>query len=139
PIMTGLFADWRYGLLLVLLFCLPVLLGDVGTAFIMIMAVLVAIGTAPRLLAPDHSPPFSIWLFLLAFVLMTVALIASAQNLWDTRFILNFVPLLLALPLAVAGINDRPQANLTHIAVLSAGGAALSLIIASVQVFILNE
>jgi O-antigen ligase len=137
--MTALFADWRHGVLLVLLFCLPVLLGDVGTALITVMACLIAITAIPRLFARDFPETPVVWLLLAAFVLMAVALSASAQSVWDARFILNFAPLLIALPLAAAEANYQPQANLTHVAILSALGALLSLVVAIGQVFILEE
>ncbi len=137
--MTALFGDWRHGVLLVLLFCLPVLLADVGTALIMVTAGLVAITAAPRLIAKDFPETHAVRLLLTAFVLMAVALSISAHGLWDARFILNFAPLLIALPLVAAKANYRPQASLTHIAVLSAAGALLSLVVAGVQVFVLEE
>lgn len=137
--MTGLFADWRYGILLVLVFSLPVLLGDVGTVLIMIMAALVAVSAVPRFCSHHRPVPLPVWLFTCSFVLMAIALIASAREATDARFVLNFAPLLLAAPLAVAEANERPQASLNHIAILSAIGAALSLAIACVQVFVFAE
>lgn len=137
--MTGLFADWRYGILLVLVFSLPVLLGDVGTVLIMVTAILIAISAAPRLFARYQSVPLLVWLFMFSFVLMATALVASAKDAWGARFILNFAPLLVAVPLAVAEVNRHPQANVSQIAILSAIGAVLSLVIAFMQVFIFSE
>ena len=137
--MTGLLADWRYGVLLIAIFCLPVLLGDVGTALIMVLASLVAITATPRLFQAKFPRTPATWFFLIAFSLMAVALTISAHGVWDARFILNFAPLLIALPLAAGEANYRPGASLTHVAVISAVGSVLSLAVAGAQVFVLDE
>ena len=123
--MTALFGDWRHGVLLVLLFCLPVLLADVGTALIMVTAGLVAITAAPRLIAKDFPETHAVRLLLTAFVLMAVALSISAHGLWDARFILNFAPLLIAYIDSATAIRTNAVSIISYFGMLAAPGVGV--------------
>lgn len=134
--MTIFSIDWRYGLFLVLVFCLPVLLGDAGTVLILAGATLFGLVLFPQR-ARVRTPAAA--LFLAVFALMAIAFIGSARTLWDARFAFNFLPVLLAIVIAAIPANRDSRADLTDIAILAALGSALSLAVAATQIYILGE
>ncbi len=121
---------------LVVLLLLPTVLGRLSTYIVLILALFVVLrpGISARFAARTPNPADG--LFGLSFILVSLALLASANEPRDLAYILNFSPFLLMAPLRwELESRPRPDAGL-WVARLALGGTVLSLGTALVQTLI---
>tara|TARA_R110002051_G_scaffold318644_1_gene401266 strand:- start:21528 stop:22745 length:1218 start_codon:yes stop_codon:yes gene_type:complete len=127
-----------FALLALLVFVLPPALGDIGTALILGLAAILGVGFLARAVKNPAKPDIVSLMFIAAFCLMAIAFIVSAQVPGDIRFALNFIPLLLALPVLQL-LGKKPSADFTRIAILAGCGAVLAAAIAGFQIYVLDQ
>ncbi len=98
-VAAGPYTRWVSYALLVVLFALPCVLGRATTYVLLLAAALLIFAPSIRH-ALRHAPSNPMdWLFGAVFLALGVAFSLSAEQVGDVRFLANFLPLLVAIPL----------------------------------------
>lgn len=120
--------------LAVMVFCLPPLLGDIGTVFILLHGAAIGGYYAVTRRNGHGVSDMSSLFFLAAFLLLAGAFAISARSPSDIRYIFNFAPLLISIP-TLWWLRERGPVSLVALARLAGVGAFLGGGIACIQVF----
>ncbi len=130
--------EFLAGIVLIAVVVLPGIAGSTAAYLGMVTLLLGAITAyrAESLRAAVHNG--GNWLFTVAFLLIAIALVATAGNVSDFAAIGDFVPLLLVTPAFILFMPAAGRPRLDLFGILCVVGAAVALAVALVQVEMFN-